>query len=231
METARTLHPEEEVEASPKRSVEELLATVGEEKAEPSEDVQVSLRNLTTSSPPTILGSRPVTQGDLEALQENLPSIVFAGDISPGIIRSSHHAMARDLANGHKLVDVSRLYGLPVTTLKSLMDAPAFIDLMVEYKGVETLEFSMENKLESLAHDGLDEIRTRLEIQPEKFSTGQLIQMSGDMLDRAGYGKVTKHMQLTGVLGGTDLKRIKETEPQLEGGKTSPTEGQRAEKN
>ncbi len=227
---ARTIL-EGEVEESRKTPVDELLATPSPAHVPISEDVQVSLRNVPIHADIEILETWEVTEAELELLAEDTPKVDFAGELGAGQMRSSHHAMARDLANGKPLVDVSRYYGLPMVTLRALMEAPAFQELMGEYKGVAEVSFSMEGKMTALAHDSLDEIRTRLETEPVKFTTAQLLTLGGDMLDRTGHSKVSRHVQLTGGLGGTDLEAIKKDEPQLGGSKAigAPAAGSAAD--
>jgi hypothetical protein len=219
MKAARSL--DHQTPPSPK-SVDELLAVRSDEAGVmPRVDEQVSLRNMNTISPPTIYETWPLTPEEVALLTVGGPQLAIAGEVTAGLMRSSHHAMARDLANGVRMVDVSRLYGLPMATLETLLQAPAFVELMESYRGETELVFDMDTKMQALAHDALDEIRTRLETKPEKFATGQLMDLSGDMLDRTGHSKVSRSVQLQGGLGGQDLERIKEAEPQLLGSKAS----------
>lgn len=219
MEAARSERPEG-------RTVEELLATEGIAKPmDNREDVQLPLRNMTILSDPIIGAVWPIKADEIKFLTAERPHLSFAGDISPTLMRTSHHAMAHDLANDISIVDVAVTYGLPVTLLRSLLQAPAFQDLMEEYRGKDKPAYNMDSKMEALAHDSMDEIRFRLEVGPEAFTTKQLMDISGDMLDRTGHSKVSRSIQLNGGLGGTDLEALKKAEPKLVGSKNTASEG------
>ena len=201
----------------PATSPEELLQTQLERNGGSSEDAPLSLRNLVILPDPTIESVRPIKASELAELAAAQPPVNFAGDISTVSLRTSHHAIARDIAGGHELVDVSRLYGIHMATLRLLLEAPAFVELVQSYSDKQPAEvvFDLRTKIESLAHDSMDVLRERLDTRPDKFSTGQVMALAGDMLDRAGHSKVHKSVNLSGGLDATALKRIKSGEPVL----------------
>ena len=205
---------------SPAASPEELLnEQLQQNEGGPSQDDPISLRNLVILPDPTVESIRPIKAAELKALSEGQTALAFAGDISTATLRTSHHAVARDIADGMELVNVSRTYGLHMDTLRLLIDAPAFVELVQSYtnRPPGEVKFDLRTKIEALAHDSMDEIRSRLDTRPDKFSTGQLMGLAGDMLDRAGHSKVHRSVNLNGGLDAAALKRIKSGEPVLGG--------------
>ncbi len=210
--------PEEELEERPRRSAQDLLAD-RIDLNEAGEDVQNPSQIANIMADPTIEAIFEIMPEELASLTPQTTAVAFPEDRPLGELRTSHHAMAQQFAAGADVVDISRIFGISILTLKLLEQAPAFLDLIAAYKDKdpETTKFSLHAKMEALAHDALDEQRNRLDRSPAQFTPTALRELSGDLLDRTGHGKVSKSLSLHMGLDSDELKGIKATEPQLIG--------------
>lgn len=127
-------------------------------------------------------------------------------------LRYSHHTLARYLADGKLTqVEVSAQTGYSQQTITAYKRDPAFRELIEHYKKqVDQRSVDVIEKLETLAIDILIEISDRLEENPQEVSMAQLLECSKLLLDRSGYGPVTKQLNVNATISAETLMRIKE---------------------
>lgn len=147
-------------------------------------------RNANT---PRVLSSRPLTEADLELLRQPVARVGIRS------IRDSHHHLARHLASGLKLWEVSRLTGYSMARISLLRHDPAMEELIAHYRGIITEEWREEQdslatmavanmtKAERMLADKLDAADEAGETLP----TRELIAITSDRMDRFGYSKKT----------------------------------------
>lgn len=129
---------------------------------------------------------REIDTSDLEALAN-----VEKGSKTPALKRLSerHHALARALASGESPAVAALMCGYELSRVSILQADPAFQELMCFYREEKDRAFrSVQDKLAGIASDALDELQTRLEDEPEKLTTGQLMQIVSMGADRTGNG-------------------------------------------
>ena len=90
-------------------------------------------------------------------------------------IKSSHHSLARLLAQGRTHVEASRITGYSPGYIGRLANDTTFRELVLHYTTVE--EIASTDFLSAMRETGLDmlnELRERIEKDPESLSVGQL---------------------------------------------------------
>jgi len=104
-------------------------------------------------------------------------------------LRNSHHHLARILAEGKDEVEASRLSGYSVGRINTLLDDPAFQELIAHYKSqVDEIQVDVNGRLELLGLDTMEELHERLLETPEKFRVVDLHEQLKLTMDRVGFG-------------------------------------------
>lgn len=128
---------------------------------------------------------RELTRKDLEYFSEE------KGTKSPALtrIRSRHHALARALAGGMPVGEAALMVGLSLNRVSILQADPGFQELLKFYEAdIDRVYRDVHESLASLSYDAVEELRTRLEDEPEKLTPGQLLEMAKMGADRTGHG-------------------------------------------
>lgn len=129
---------------------------------------------------------RALREADLELLEEE------KGARAPGLVKrlsNRHHLLARLLAEGMSPGDAGLTAGYVPSRVSILQADPSFAELVRFYKGQRDEAFaSMHEKILGLSEDALEELRERLEDEPESFTNGMLIDLMAKAADRAGHG-------------------------------------------
>lgn len=103
-----------------------------------------------------------------------------------------HHGVARMIAAGCSNEEAARTYGYSGQMITVLRANPAFMELVGLYKDKIEGEFlDFHKRLATLAADAASLVQDRLETEPEKVSTGQLLEILKVGADRSGYGPKT----------------------------------------
>ena len=146
---------------------------------------------------PEITNIREVTRADLAHLTIKREASVVQ------TLRDNNHRIARAVASGMSVGDIAAACGVTISRVSSLKSDPAFIDLIAHYRAIITsewaqqdtvIEFLRSNSLKAAAmlSDKLDEAAEKGEHLPTRDLLG--IQELG--LDRTGYGKVNKNINV-----------------------------------
>lgn len=100
-----------------------------------------------------------------------------------------HHALAKLLAQGTAPGEAAVVTGLSASRVSILKADPTFQDLVAFYREkVDAAYVDMHSTLAGLSLDAAQELRERLEEEPEKISVGQLLEITKLGADRTGFG-------------------------------------------
>jgi hypothetical protein len=129
--------------------------------------------------------SRELNEGDLALLEE--PRAAKAPEIKK--LRERHHALAKFIAQGIRPGDAGLMCGYSGSRVSILQADRAFQELVVFYRDAGNERY-LEHKvaLSELGLDAVEEIRERMEENPEDVSLGQLMEIAKLALDRSGFG-------------------------------------------
>ena len=117
-----------------------------------------------------IFPGRSLTEGELKDITAPQGTPVVAR------LRHSHHALARMLAQGVRPSEAAAATGYAVSRISTLQQDPAFVELVEFYKHqVEGKFLDMSERLAALGMDAVQELQTRLDETPDKFTVGQLL--------------------------------------------------------
>jgi len=141
-------------------------------------------------------------------------------------IKSSHHSLARLLAQGREVIEASRITGYSPGYISRLKSDPTFRELILHYTTVE--EIASVDFLGSMREVGLDmlnELRERVEQDPKSLSTPQLHEgiklllvepMKSEAL-RGGLQSAAGPMSITFVASATPQASIERETKLIEG--------------
>lgn len=136
---------------------------------------------------------RPLTVADIGLLMTERST-------QPNAIKrltDSHHALARCLATGMKDVEASAVTGYTPSRISVLRDSPLFAELVSHYRSsADPVLADMHERMLSVGLTAVDELRERLESEPEKIGTPTLIEAVKTLADRTGHGPQTKATNL-----------------------------------
>lgn len=118
-------------------------------------------------------------------------------------ISERHHALARLIAAGTSQTDAGIITGYQASSISILMDDPTFAELVEFYKREVDVEYrGMHAQMAGLGADALDELRKRLEDEPEKMGASFLLDLVTKIADRTGHGAQTKTTQEVNITVG-----------------------------
>jgi hypothetical protein len=147
---------------------------------------------------PEVSDLRVLTRADLAHLMEKRAPTTLQ------VLRDTHHRIARAVAAGLNLKEVAEVTGRSYASVKILQQDPAFIELVAHYRGMITAEFVREAdpvisylrdnalKAQAMLSDKLDAAEAANEFLP----TRDLLGIAELGLDRTGYGKVNKNVNV-----------------------------------
>lgn len=178
---------------------------------------------------PTIGPVRELTRGDLQHLQvKRQPSALQT-------LRDSHHRAARAVASGLSNIQVAETCGISYNRVSMLKQDPAFANLVAHYRAMLTAEWVKEadpvvellgtirQKSLAMIEEKIDDAASRDEFLPSR----DLATFAELGLDRTGYGKVNKNVNIN-VDFAAKLEQARKrsasapTTRQIEGQVTSP---------
>lgn len=153
--------------------------------------------------------AREVTLDDVAALVANPER----GSLTPSLqkLKSSHHQLARLIAEGRTDADCHLITGYSVSRISLLKRDPAFADLVSYYsEQVTEVYVNVHQRLANVGLDALEELQERLEEAPEKFSHTELLAVMERTLDRGGYGPKSTQVHEVGTSVSSLLEAVKE---------------------
>lgn len=112
-------------------------------------------------------------------------------------IRQNHHNLAKLLASGMPEGEAAIVCGYSASRVSILKADPAFQELMHFYGAKkEALFGDVMGMVSGLAVDALMEIRERLEVDPSRVTTKDLLELVNSSLDRLGYKPAERHVHV-----------------------------------
>lgn len=136
---------------------------------------------------------RSLTEADVALLQTER-------SIQPSSIKKltdSHHALARVLAAGMSNAEASAVTGYTPSRISVLNDSPLFKELVEHYRKSEDGALAdFQERMLSVGLTALDELKDRLETEPEKIGTATIIEAVKTLADRTGHGPQSKTTNL-----------------------------------
>lgn len=152
-------------------------------------DLGLDIASLTRPGrKPSAVGGTFVRELGVEDLEE---LSAHRGTEPPEVKRLTerHHALARALASGMTEGEAGAMVGLLPARVSVLKGSPAFQELLALYREQKDRQFiETAARLAGLAQDAVIELQERLETEPEKISTGQLVEITKMAADRSGNG-------------------------------------------
>lgn len=155
-------------------------------------------RGHITVKSPEVSDFRSLTRADLALLMEKRPAQTLQ------TLRDTHHRLARAVAAGLPNTEIAQLCGVSYNRISMLKQDPAFIELVAHYRGLITAEYvrtadpvidylaNNALKAQAMLSDKLDDFADRGEYLP----TRDLLGIAELGLDRTGYGKVNKNLNV-----------------------------------
>jgi hypothetical protein len=130
-------------------------------------------------------------------------------------LRASHHLLARTMATGIDLAEVSIITGYSVSRISILKGDPSFRELLAYYEAMEaeqakTARADMHERLAQVGFDSLEVLHERLLDEPESFDNKTLLAVVEATADRTGHGKTaTVNHEHSHSLSEESLARIR----------------------
>lgn len=178
--------------------------------------------------PPASRGRRPtislsyvrdLEESDVKALWDLKPGDLGTDTPVLKSIKSSHHMLARCLADGKSGEEAAIITGYSTSRISILQLDPAFKQLIEYYKTqVERCFVNVYERLAALGIDSIEELQKRLDEEPESFTLGQLMDLAELTLDRSGSGPTTKNQHLVALVDARQLDQIKDEIKRRESG-------------
>lgn len=117
-------------------------------------------------------------------------------------ITDRHHALARCLATGMSATEAGLVTGYTASRISVLRGDPSFEELISFYQGEKARPvLDLQERMTSLALDATAELQDRLELEPEKVSTDQLLDTIKLTADRTGNGPKQTNVNVNVNLG------------------------------
>jgi len=128
---------------------------------------------------------RPLSEADIAAMwdpqnsgQRNAPRIKT--------LRHNHHLLAKAVASGKTLLECSQMCGLTIYRISDLKNDPAFQELVAYYMDeLNEVYVDVHQRMAALGTSVLEELQERFEVEPDKFTKRELMELFTTMADRS----------------------------------------------
>lgn len=191
-------------------------------------------RGRRASQPLQATIERQLDRGDIEQLWNEKPGQGKVDAPQPGPsqsvspiqrLRTSHHLLAKLLAEGTAQVEVAMITGYSQTYISNIQKDPSFAELLTYYKSqLGEVYLNVHQRLASLGMDVVDEMQHRLNSEPDAWTLKDLEEVGKMALDRAGFGpqSTVNHKGSIALVTPEQLSRIKDEITRNQSGKTVP---------
>lgn len=140
-----------------------------------------------------------------ELTQSDLALLATERGIQPSSLQritNRHHALARCLASGMSATEAGLCTGYTGSRISVLRGDPAFEELIAFYKSAKDLPVQdLNDKLVAVAADSAALLLERMELEPDKFSNGELQDQLKLGADRTGHGPKSTNVNVNVNLG------------------------------
>lgn len=142
---------------------------------------------------------RELTKADLELVKHGRGTP--GSDLNPPArikkLRERHHALARALASGMTDLAASNCTGYEPSYIAILRSDPTFKNLIREYiRQKDEVWLDVNERLKTMGLTASEIIQDRMEEEPEKIPTSQLMEIAKAGMDRTGYGPSSQNTQV-----------------------------------
>jgi hypothetical protein len=128
---------------------------------------------------------RALTEADIAKMWEHRDS-TKSGVPRLKALRYNHHLLAKAVASGKSLLECSRITGLSIQRVSDLKNDPAFQELVSFYaEELHEVYTDVHSRMAALGTSVLEELQERFEMEPEKFTKRELLEMFTTMADRS----------------------------------------------
>jgi hypothetical protein len=123
--------------------------------------------------------------------EDDLPAILSPAPLECGTsavktLRSSHHTLARLLAEGRRPGECSVITGYSQSRISILQNDPAFQELKAYYSSqLEPVYLNVHERLAQVGTDALEVIQERLDTDPDGFKNSELLAIVESTMDRS----------------------------------------------
>jgi len=129
--------------------------------------------------------ARPILEVDLPDLLNPVADLTPQAE---GLvkIRSRHHHLARQIAEGKTYTAISEASGMSISRISILTNDPAFAELIAHYRDAVTERYlDVHEKIATLAISATEELQARLDDEPDGFTNKELMNLAEVTLDRS----------------------------------------------
>jgi len=168
------------------------------------------------AKPVSMTMTREMTSEDIMALAEgSTPAAPQQTTILS--IRHSHHQLARLIAGGETLGEISLITGYSPSYVSKLKSDPTFQELVKHYEGrTADIFVDVQERAKQLGLSAIDELHRRLEENPESWKIRELLELTESMLGKsspvaptsAGASVGSSEINITFISGDTMSKQI-----------------------
>lgn len=117
---------------------------------------------------------RPLTPDDLIEAHES--GVDVAAPTSLGAVRHAHHKLAMLICQGQSPTQISFITGYSPGYISALQHDPLFKELLAYYGAqAEQHHVDVMDRLKTLSLTSIEELQSRLEIEPEKWTKNELM--------------------------------------------------------
>jgi hypothetical protein len=121
-------------------------------------------------------------------------------------MRHTHHLLAQTLAKGECEANASLITGYSLSYISVLKGDPAFRELLATYHTERELVFvDVLERMKGLGLATMEEIQSRLEISPEKFTNRELQELTKMLLVDSGQAG-GRGASAAGTAGGVNVQ-------------------------
>lgn len=124
-------------------------------------------------------------------------------------LRDRHHRAAFLIAQGEmSMTEIGMATGYSQSRLSVLKSDPTFDELVAHYRTVREAEFvGVVQKMVAVTDDAVELLAERIEREPDKVTTNNLIEIIKGVGQQAGFTPVQKQVSLN--LNGSDIEKMK----------------------
>lgn len=135
-----------------------------------------------------------------ELTEADLALLATERGVQPSAIKrisDRHHSLARLLASGTSVSDACAITGYTPSRISILKGDPAFEELIAFYReGKAEAVQDLSDKLVEVSREAVGILQDRLELEPEAFDAGTLLDLAKFGADRTGHGPQSRTTNL-----------------------------------
>lgn len=140
---------------------------------------------------------RDLVEADVSALWDLQPGDLDIPGQSILKIRNVHHSLAKLLAEGRKLQEISLITGYNPAYICTIQNDPAMANLITYYKSqVDETYVNVHERLATISMVAAEELMERITEKPETFTNREAMELVALAADRTGHGPQSRNTQV-----------------------------------